>query len=192
MKYKLLLILISIIVSFSSFGRENDFDANNYNSLKEFYQRNLNSLTPIEGIYHVSATLICNEKPIGELTEFDIFVIESSSYDSVYDILYLGYSDPFDKSSLPSEIINDNPGACIHAGYILQDGSSNRYIFRFCPHGIKNEVAYQEFILDIGASNYKVDFGSISSSSYNYMNIPNKFKNKKVALTFNVTKRFPL
>ncbi len=192
MKKLALFILAVIFSTYYTFARENDFEANNFASLKEFFQKNISTLNPIEGVYHISVTFSCDDRLIQPQSDFDIFVIESESSKTVFDVLFLGYSDPFDGNSLPYETIKDEPGACIFAGYIFQDGNTNRYFFSFCPFGRSKAIAEQPFILDLGASDFSVEFESISRDNDSYLNIPEKFKNKIVKMSFKATKRFPL
>lgn len=190
---KFLIITVLIICcSILSFARDNDFEANNFTSLKEFFQKNLNTLNPIEGIYHITSSFSCNDKLVTLPTEFDIFVIESESSNTVFNVLFLGYSDPFDGKPLPAETIQEEPGACIFAGYIFQDGNTNRYLFSFCPFGRNKAIAEYPFILDLGSPNFTVDFGTIQPKDFSYLNIPDKLRNKKINMSFKATKRYPL
>lgn len=190
---KTIVLAITVLFSFVTlFARENDFEANNFESLKEFFQKNLSTLNNIEGIYHITSTFTSDGKQIVPSKEFDIFVIESNSSNTVFDVLFLGYSDPFDGKPLPMEEIKRDPGVCIFAGYIFQDGATNRYLFSFCPFGREKAIAEYPFILDLGAKNFSVDFGILSPTNFSYLNIPEKYKSKKVKISFNAIKLYPL
>ncbi len=184
----LFVVIVTMLLSITSYAREDTFEANNIPSLKEYFQRNHSSLNPVEGIYHTTVQFTLNGKLVCEEHKFDIFIIESENSDKMFDVLFVGYSDPFDKKPLPTEDIAQDPGVCIYAGTIYQDGNTNRYLFIFCPFGPKKAIGKAPFILDLGADTFVVNFEKLDPSNFSYLGIPENLKNKTIKSNFRFTK----
>ena len=178
----------------SVFGRDDENADNSIESIKEYLQRNINDLNPIEGIYHVSLEFQIDGRKCFDGNSFDIFVDfgENRNGENSFLVSYVGYSDPFDGKMLPEEDIREIPNVCILLGYILQKPNSNLYNLRICPFGLKNEFGNQFFVLDIGANDFIVEYDSITNEGYQYFKVPKKFINKRPKLVLKAKKIFPL
>lgn len=176
-----------------AFARNDDNAVNSFESIKEYLQRNIDNLNPIEGIYHVTLEFRINDKLCFESVPFDLFVdLEGEKKNNdIFLGSYIGYADPFDGKSLPSKEIQEVPNACIGFCYIIQRDNTNLYNFRICPFGLKKEFCNQIFVLDLGANDFVIDYNSITSEGYEYFGVPEKYIHKKPKMVLKAKKIFP-
>lgn len=194
MKHLISVGLLLLCICNLTFARNDENAVNNIGSIKEYLQRNIDTLNPIEGIYRVTLEFRINGKLCYESVPFDIFVDfeEKRNTKKSFIVSYIGYTDPFDGKSLPENEIREVPNACIMFCYIIQHDNTNLYNLPICPFGPKKAFCNQSFVLDLGAKDFIVEYDSITSDGYEYFGVPQKYINKKPEMVLKAKKIFPL
>lgn len=160
--------------------------------MKEYFNANEYDLNPIEGVYKVSVKFYDKNSLIYEIKPFNIIVEEYNDDKSTFILSYVGYEDPIEHSSLPEDVILENPGSFIMFGFIYNyPSNSNQYVFRWMGgHPDGNDI-HNSFILDVGANDFNVEF-NLTDNKNEYWGYPLKYKNKKLRMSLEAQKLFPL
>ena len=192
MKKILIFLTFTMALIPSIYGRDDQMGRNDLSSMKEYFIRNQYDLNPIEGVYKVSLKFYHKNNLIYQADPFNMVVDEYKNDKNSFILSFIGYQDPIDHTSLPDDVILENPGAFIMFGFIYNyPPNSNQYIFRWMGGHPNNDDIHNSFVLNVGANDFDVIF-NIKENKSNYWGYPAKYDNKDIRIELEAQKMFPL